>query len=179
MLKWLVQTGYPNVLHFHKTPTTPIIFEDHMKIGIIPYHYKITQTLPHITEEHINAIVERIHHQLIECEHDAEVIDVRNFQLVKDEKTGIEGLEYVGTPKYNLIIKCDLVTSNDYLNSFIWLHVYGGKNYDSLVASKSSFAFGKDAHLDTIWGLVADGLHEAATNCLNIAFHFEKKNLPQ
>jgi len=127
MFKSLIIEGYPNILHFHQTPTTPIKFEDKMKIGIIPYHKKITETLPHITEEHINAIVERIHYQLIECEHDAEVIDVRNFQLVKDGKTGVEGLEYVGTPKYNLIIKCDLVTSKDYLDNYIFLHIYGEK----------------------------------------------------
>lgn len=176
MFKSLALEGYPTILHFHTTPTTPIKFEDKkMKIGLIPYHYKITQIQPHVTEEHINAIVERIHHQLIECEHDAEIIDIRNFQLVQDGKTGVEGLEYVGTPKYNLIIKCDLVTSRDYLDNYLWLQVYGGTNYDTMVAAKSAFAFGKDAHLDSIWTLVADGLHEATTNCLNISFHLQGK----
>jgi hypothetical protein len=173
MFRSLALEGYPTILCFHKTPTKPIKFEDHMKIGIIPYHSKITQILPHITEEHINAIVERIHHQLIECEHDAEVIDVRNFQLVKDEKMGVEGLEYVGAPKYNLIVKCDWVTGKDYLDNYLWVHAYGGPKYESIVAAKSSYAFGKDAHLDTIWTLTADALHEAATNCLNISFHLQ------
>lgn len=144
-----------------------------MKIGIIPFHYKAYQLLPHITEEHINAINERICQQLTFAEHEAEIMNVRDLQVVKHTEKNIEGLEYVGNPKYHLIVKADLVTTPDYLSGFLWLHVYAGEKYESIIASKSSYAFGKEAYLDGVWQLTADALFEASANAQNIAFHFE------
>jgi hypothetical protein len=173
MFKSLNIEGYPVITDFCITPTQKIKLEKSMIIGLLPFHEGNYKIVPHINKKHVDRILVSMKEQLEHADYDVEIISIKDLQEVMPPEAKFTGLKYIGSPKYSLILKCDFVSSTDFLHNYIWLHAYSGTKYESMIASRSLYSFGEDMHLDRVWELTADVLFEVEANAKNINRHLE------
>jgi hypothetical protein len=166
-----------NPTHFAKDATQPVYFsENNMPIGLIPFVPFIYKIFPHVKKDFVDDLLVRVKHSLETIGNDVELVSLDDLE---HRKKGLndkwDTLEYIGKPRYSSLVKVDLLTTPSLLHNYLHVTIWAGENYKTILAFRSSYSYGRNAHLDVISELMLDAVKEVNANAQNINFDLGQK----